>query len=96
MGNRMEKLLEVIDPVSREQFAQLHDAGRRQMSMRIDAFSYLCLEKLAAHTGLTKTGLAQDLLEAACQDAAKHYDLTPTEDEFCALYQAEPQEEKAA
>jgi hypothetical protein len=86
METKMEELFHEIDPETADFYSQMAEESKRAMSLRLEAFSVLCLEKLAAHTGRTKTALAQDLLEAAAFDAVKHFGVTPTEEEFIAAY----------
>jgi hypothetical protein len=90
MTSHLEIFLSAHDPRNRPDDEVLELASKRPMSLRIDASRFLCLDRIAAHIGTTRTGVAQALLEAAAWDAAKYYGIELSEDELIDCYNQVP------
>jgi hypothetical protein len=78
------------DPVLRKQDEDDAIYSKRPMSLRIEASRFLCLDRIASHVGMTRTTVAQEILEAAAWDVAKQYGLLPSEDDLVSCYDAPP------
>jgi hypothetical protein len=94
-SDSVRSLLRDIDPYWHEEQEKEVEARKRPMSVRLDAFAVLRLERVAAHCGMTKTTLAQQLLESAAHDAATYFCVEPTEEEYIAIYKAERSDQAA-